>query len=111
MKIKRTINAGELVITLTSQELNEAYQEQKRILDINEVRDVLKGFTTGDILRYCHFRYPSYHYLRDERIEDAEEDLLKNEDLMLDIYERFGEYQAEGGGEYGQDMDLSLIHI
>ena len=39
MKIKRTINAGELVITLTSQELNEAYQEQKRILDINEVRD------------------------------------------------------------------------
>ena len=51
---------------------------------------ILKGFTTGDILRYCHFRYPSYHYLRDERIEDAEEDLLKNEDLMLDIYERFG---------------------
>ena len=111
MKIKRTINAGELVITLTSQELNEAYQEQKRILDINEVRDVLKGFTTGDILRYCHFRYPSYHYLRDERIEDAEEDLLKNEDLMLDIYERFGEYQAEGGGEYGQDMDDACKEI
>ena len=111
MKIKRTINAGELVITLTSQELNEAYQEQKRILDINEVRDVLKGFTTGDILRYCHFRYPSYHYLRDERIEDAEEDLLKNEDLMLDIYERFGNTKRKAVVNMDKDMDDACKEI
>ena len=111
MKITRTICGEELVITLTNKELNEAYQEQKRILDINESRDVLREWEIGDILRYCHFPYPSYHYLRDERIEEAEEDLLENEVLMLDIYERFGEYQAEGGGEYRQDMDNAYMDI
>jgi len=105
MNITRTICGEELVITLTNKELNEAYREQKRIFDINEVREVLHGWNIGDILHCCHFPYPSYHYFRDERIEEAEEDLLENEVLMLDIYERFGEYQAEGGDEYGQDMD------
>lgn len=111
MKITRTICGEELVITLSNKELNEAYREQKRIFDVNEVREVLREWEIGDILRYCHFPYPSYHYLRDERIEEAEEDLLENEVLMLDIYERFGEYQAEGGGEYRQDMDNAYMDI
>lgn len=111
MKIKRTICGEELVITLTKKELNEAYQEQKRIFDINEVRETLEEWDLGDILRHCHFPYPSYHYLQKEKIKEAEEKLLENEDLMLDIYERFGEYQAEGGGEYGQDMDDACKEI
>lgn len=36
MEIKRKINEEEVVITLTNKELNEAYWEQKRLLDINE---------------------------------------------------------------------------
>ena len=42
MEIKREVNGKEIVVTLTDKELNEAYQEQKRIWDINEVRDVLQ---------------------------------------------------------------------
>lgn len=105
MKITRTICGEELVITLTNKELNEAYQEQKRIFDINEVRETLQEWELGDILRHCHFPYPSYHYLQEEKIKEAEEKLLKNEDLMLDIYERFGDYQAQGRSKYGTDMD------
>ena len=51
MKITRTICGEELVITLTNKELNEAYQVQKRILDINEVRDALCELEFGGILR------------------------------------------------------------
>lgn len=105
MKITRTICGEELVITLSNKELNEAYREQKRIFDINEVREVLYGWNIGDILHCCHFPYPSYHYLRDERIEEAEEKLLENEELMLDIYEKFGDYHAQGCSSYGKNMD------
>jgi len=111
MKITRTICGEELVITLSNKELNEAYREQKRIFDINEVREVLHELELGDILRYCHFPYPSYHYLRNERIEEAEEKLLENEDLMLDIYERFGDYQAHGSCNYGTDMNNACMEI
>lgn len=105
MKITRTICGEELVITLSNKELNEAYREQKRIFDINEVRETLQVWELGDILRHCHFPYPSYHYLQEEKIKEAEEKLLKNEDLMLDIYERFGDYQAQGRSNYGTGMD------
>lgn len=111
MKIKRTINGGELVITLSNKELNEAYREQKRILNINEVRDALHELELGDILRYCHFPYPSYRYLQEEKIKEAEEKLLENEDLMLDIYERFGDYLAQGCSSYGKDMDDASMEI
>ena len=105
MKITRTICGEELVITLSNKELNEAYREQKRIFDINEVREVLHEWNVGDILHCCHFPYPSYHYLQEEKIEEAEEDLLKNEDLMMDIYEKLGDYHAQGRSNYGTDMD------
>lgn len=39
MKIKRTINGGELVITLSNKELNDAYREQKRILEAEKERE------------------------------------------------------------------------
>ena len=39
MEIKRIINGEEIKIALTEQELNAAYREQKRIFDMNEVRD------------------------------------------------------------------------
>ena len=107
MKITRTICGEELVITLSNKELNEAYREQKRIFDINEVREVLHGWNIGDILHCCYFPYPSYHYLQEEKIEEAEEKLLENEELMLDIYDRkkFGDYHAQGCSSYGKNMD------
>lgn len=111
MKIKRIICGEELVITLSNKELNEAYREQKRIFDINEVRETLKEWELGDILRHCHFPYPSYHYLQEEKIKEAEEKLLENEDLMLDIYERFGDYLAQGNIDYGTDMDNACTEI
>lgn len=111
MKITRTICGEELVITLSNKELNEAYREQKRIFDINEVRETLQVWELGDILRHCHFPYPSYHYLQEEKIKEAEEKLLKNEDLMLDIYERFGDYLAQGCSSYGKDMDDASMEI
>lgn len=111
MKIKRTICGEELVITLSNKELNEAYREQKRIFDINEVREVLHGWNIGDILHCCHFPYPSYHYLQEEKIEEAEEKLLENEELMLDIYEKFGDYHAQGCSSYGKNMDDACMEI
>lgn len=111
MNITRTICGEELVITLTNKELNEAYQVQKRILDINEVRDTLHELELGDILRYCHFPYPSYNYLQEEKIEEAEEKILENEELMLDIYEKFGDYHAQGCSNYGTDMDDASMEI
>ena len=113
MKITRTICGEELVIILTNKELNEAYREQKRIFDINEVREVLHGWNIGDILHCCHFPYPSYHYLQEEKIEEAEEKLLENEELMLDIYDRkkFGDYHAQGCSSYGKNMDDACMEI
>lgn len=111
MKITRTICGEELVITLSNKELNEAYREQKRIFDINEVREVLQEWEIGDILRHCHFPYPSYRYLQEKKIEKAEEKLLENEDLMLDIYEKFGNYHAQGCSSYGKDMDDACTKI
>lgn len=111
MKIKRIICGEELVITLSNKELNEAYREQKRIFDINEVRETLKEWELGDILRHCHFPYPSYHYLQEEKIKEAEEKLLENEGLMLDIYERFGDYLAQDNIDYGTDMDNACTEI
>lgn len=111
MNITRTICGEELVITLTNKELNEAYQVQKRILDINEVRDALHELELGGILRYCHFPYPSYHYLQEEKIKEAEEKLLENEDLMLDIYERLWDYHAQGCSNYGKDMDDACMEV
>lgn len=111
MKFKRTICGEELVITLSNKELNEAYREQKRIFDINEVREVLQEWEIGDILRHCHFPYPSYNYLQEEKIEEAEKKLLENEELMLDIYEKFGDYHAQGCSNYGKDMDDASIKI
>lgn len=111
MKIKRTICGEELIITLTNKELNEAYQEQKRVFDINEVRESLEEWELGDILHNCNFPYPSYHYLQNEKIEEAEEDLLKNEDLMLDIYERFADRLVECREGYSTDMWNACIDI
>lgn len=111
MKITRTICGEELVITLSNKELNEAYREQKRIFDINEVREVLHGWNIGDILHCCHFPYPSYHYLQEEKIEEAEEKLLENEELMLDIYEKFEDYHAQGCSSYGKNMDDASMEI
>ncbi|MBS5143819.1 MAG: hypothetical protein KHZ91_13295 [Firmicutes bacterium] len=65
----------------------------------------------GDILHCCHFPYPSYNYLQEEKIEEAEEKLLENEELMLDIYEKFGDYHARGCSNYGTDMDDACTEI
>lgn len=111
MKIKRTICGEELVITLTNKELNEAYREQKRIFDINEVRETLEEWEIGDILRHCHFPYPSYHYLQEEKIDEAEEKLLENEELMLEIYENFADRLVECREGYTTDMWNACIDI
>ena len=104
MEIKREVNGKEIVVTLTDKELNEAYQEQKRIWDINEVRDVLQEWDIGDILICCQFPYPSYHYLREDKIEEAEQKIVEQEDLMLDIHDKFEDYMAENGCDYSIDM-------
>ena len=104
MEIKRIINGEEIKIALTEQELNEAYREQKRIFDMNEVRDELSNWGLGEILNCCAFPYPSHHYLRDEEIEEAEKALMDKEELMLDIYMEFSRYQEEGHSDYETNM-------
>lgn len=111
MKITRTICGEELIITLTNKELNEAYREQKRIFDINEVRETLEEWDLGDVLRHCHFPYPSYHYLQKEKIEEAEEKLLENEELMLEIYENFADRLVECREGYSTDMWNACVDI
>lgn len=105
MEIKRKINGTEVVITLTDKELNKAYHEQKDILDANEVRDVLQKLRLGEILDYCNFPYPSFHYLQDSKIKEAEAKIMEQEDLMLDIYDEFGDFMAENIGNYGTNME------
>ena len=51
MKITRTICGEELVITLSNKELNEAYREQKRIFDINDV--AVRCCTDGILVIFC----------------------------------------------------------
>lgn len=104
MEIKRIINGEEIKIALTEQELNAAYREQKRIFDMNEVRDELSNWGLGEILNCCAFPYPSHHYLRDEEIEEAEKALMDKEELMLDIYMEFSRYQEEGHSDYETNM-------
>lgn len=72
MKIERLIDGCKMEIELTSEELNKVYAEEKRKLDIQEVRDVLIELDPGKTLKMCDFPYPSHHYLRDDKIEEAE---------------------------------------
>lgn len=111
MEIKRKINEEEVVITLTNKELNEAYREQKRLLDINEVRDVLQELELGKTLNYCNFPYPSFHCLQDNKIEEAEAKIMDQEDLMLDIHDKFEDYMVEGIGNYGTNMEDACKEI
>lgn len=85
MKIERLIDGCKIEIELTSEELNKAYAEEKRKLDIQEVRDVLTELNPGDTLKMCSFPYPSHRYLRDDKIEEAEQNIMDNEELMLQI--------------------------
>lgn len=87
------IFTNKVTITLSEKEMNEVYQKQKRLLDINEIKEVMHELEIGEILRFCHYPYPSHHYFQNEKIEEAEEYLLEQEDLMLAIYDKFEEYQ------------------
>lgn len=107
MKIERLIDGCKIEIELTSEELNKAYAEEKRKLDIQEVRDVLTELNPGDTLKMCSFPYPSHRYLRDDKIEEAEQNIMDNEELMLQISDQFQEIQVMCNSSYNKSMEVA----
>lgn len=97
MKIRRMIFGSEIEIALTEQELMEAYEEQKKELDYNEVKETLQTWVLGQILNSCKFPYPGHNYMLDEQIEEAENEIFENKDLLLAIYEKFQENRYTHG--------------
>ena len=107
MKIERLIDGCKIEIELTSEELNKAYAEEKRKLDIQEVRNVLTELNPGDTLKMCSFPYPSHRYLRDDKIEEAEQNIMDNEELMLQISDQFQEIQVMCNSSYNKSMEAA----
>ena len=106
LTINRTIEGQEIAISLTAQEMQQAYDLWQEEINYRKIRDHLSAYEEGEILSACGLEKELYQDWDSEHILEIEDSILNDRELLLKIHTRFALNQNNScAATYHDDLD------